>query len=173
MVISAAKSSHANQGFLQDRDLRSYYLNTWAISWHELDNEGNRVEDIAFCAEGEIRRGKVEPIDLRAWTLQEHEPASRVLRFGSSQMVWWCARGYKVDGGSVDEEPSAQFFTCKEVEEFYEWQIIVEEFTTRSITKATDRLPALAAIAAEYAERHNIRPDQCPRRTNLSTGAGN
>ncbi|RGP61350.1 hypothetical protein FLONG3_10584 [Fusarium longipes] len=160
IVISAAKSSHADQGFLHERDLVSHYLSTWAIPWYEVDDEGNRSEDIAFYAEGDIRRFRLEPIDLRAWTLQEHTLANRVLRFGSSQMVWRCAHGYKVDGGSNEEEPTAEFSTIDEVEAFYEWKNIVEEFTARSITKAADRLSALAAIAADYAERHSIRSDQ-------------
>ncbi|KAM5529592.1 transposase [Fusarium oxysporum f. sp. phaseoli] len=160
IVISAAKSSHADQGFLHERNLGSYYLSTWAIPWYEVDNEGNRFEDIAFCAEGEIRRVRLEPIDLRAWTLQEHKLANRVLRFGSSQMVWRCAHCYKVDGGSNEEEDPDEFSNIDEVEAFYEWKNIVKEFTTRSITKAADRLPAFAAVAADYAERHNIRSDQ-------------
>ncbi|KAM0361944.1 hypothetical protein ACHAO7_011612 [Fusarium culmorum] len=160
IVISAAKSSHADQGFLHERDLGSYYLSTWAIPWYEVDNEGNRFEDIAFCAEGDIGRLRLEPIDLRAWALQEYKLANRVLRFGSSQMVWRCAHGYKVDGGSNEEEPRAEFSTVDEEEAFYEWKDIVEEFTTRRITKAADRLSALAAIAADYAERHSIRSDQ-------------
>ncbi|KAM0235598.1 hypothetical protein ACHAP5_009651 [Fusarium lateritium] len=160
IVISAAKASHADQGFLHERDLASCYLSTWAIPWYEVDNEGTRFEDIAFCAEGDIRRVRLEPIDLRAWTLQEDKLANRVLRFGSSQMVWRCARGYKVDGGSSEEEERGEYSAIDETEAFYEWKNIVEKFTTRTITKAADRLPALAAIAADFAGRHNIKSDQ-------------
>jgi hypothetical protein len=160
IVISAARSTHADQGFLHERNLGSHYLSTWAIPWCEVDNEGNRFEDIAFCTEGEIRRVGLEPIDSRAWTLQEHKLANRVLRFGSSQMVWRCANGYKVDGGSNEEEGASEFSSVNEVKAFYEWKNLVEEFTTRCITKAADRLPAFAALAADYAERHNLRPDQ-------------
>lgn len=160
IVISAARSSHADQGFLHGRDLQSCYLSTWAIPWYEVDNEGNQFDDVAFCAGGDIRRVRLDPIDSRAWTLQENQLASRVLRFGSPQMVWRCAHGYKVDGGSNEEESPDEFSTVDEVEAFYEWKRIVEDFTTRSITKAADRLPALAAIAADYAERHSITSGQ-------------
>lgn len=160
VVISAALASHSNQGFLHERDLKSCYLNTWAIPWHKVDNEGNRSEDFAFCAEGEIRRVRKEPIDSRAWTLQENKLAHRVIRFGSSQMIWRCPRGYHVDGGSKDEEPLNKDSTVVKVKASYEWTDMVEEFTTRSIGKAEDRLPAFAAVAADYAERHNIGPNQ-------------
>ncbi|KAJ0126798.1 HAL protein kinase [Fusarium oxysporum f. sp. albedinis] len=70
-----------------------------------------------------------------------------------------CAYCYKVDRGSNEEEDPDEFSNIEEVEVFYEWKNIVKEFTTWSITKAADRLPAFAAIAADYAERHNIRSD--------------
>ncbi|KAL4725857.1 hypothetical protein ACLX1H_006531 [Fusarium chlamydosporum] len=60
---------------------------------------------------------------------------------------------------TIEEDPD-EFSTVDEVEAFYEWKRIVEDFTTRSITKAADRLPALAAIAADYAERHSITSGQ-------------
>ncbi|KAM0323369.1 hypothetical protein ACHAPQ_008743 [Fusarium lateritium] len=131
VVISAAKASHADQGFLHERDLESCYLSTWAIPWYEVDNEGNRFKDIAFCAEGEISRARLEPIDLRAWTLQENKLANRLLRFGSSQMIWRCARGHEVDGGSNEEEEPDEYSTVEETQAFYEWKNIVEKFTTR------------------------------------------
>ncbi|VTT68168.1 unnamed protein product [Fusarium fujikuroi] len=160
IVISAALASHSDQGFLHERDLESCYLSTWAIPWHKVDNEGNRFEEFVFCAEGEIRRVRKEPIDSRAWTLQENELATRVLRFGSSQMIWRCPHGYFVDGGSTEDEPLDKFSTVDTVKWSYEWTNMVEEFTTRFIGKAEDRLPAFAAVAADYAERHNIGPDE-------------
>ncbi|KAF5684282.1 hypothetical protein FDENT_6787 [Fusarium denticulatum] len=160
VVISAALASHSDQGFLHERDLESCYLSTWAIPWHKVDSEGNRFEEFAFCAEGEIRRVRKEPIDSRAWTFQENELANRVLRFGSSQMIWGCPRGYRVDGGSNDDEPLDKYSTVDEVKDSYEWTDLVEEFTTRFIGEAKDRLPAFAAIAADYAQRHNIGPDE-------------
>ncbi|KAH7232238.1 heterokaryon incompatibility protein-domain-containing protein [Fusarium redolens] len=160
IVISGATASHSDQGFLHERDLRSCYLSTWAIPWHEVDNEGNRFEDFAFCAEGEIRRIRAEPIDSRAWTLQENKLANRVLRFGSSQMIWRCAHDYHVDGGSNEEESPDKYSTVDKVKRSYEWTDMVEEFTTRSIGKAKDRLPAFAAVAADHAKRHNIGSDQ-------------
>ncbi|KAF4502296.1 HET-domain containing protein [Fusarium agapanthi] len=152
--------SKIDQGFLHERDLESCYLSTWAIPWHKVDNEGNRFEEFAFCAEGEIRRVRKEPIDSRAWTLQENKLANRVSRFGSSQMIWRCSRGYFVDGGSKDEESLDKDSTVVEVKGSYEWTDMVEEFTTRFIGEAKDRLPAFAAVAADYAQRHNIGPDE-------------
>ncbi|KAF5541149.1 het-domain-containing protein [Fusarium napiforme] len=86
--------------------------------------------------------------------------AKRVLRFGSSQMIWRCPRGYHVDGGSNEEELPDKDSTVDEVKASYEWTGMVQEFTNRSIGKAKDRLPAFTAVAADYAERHNIGSDQ-------------
>ncbi|KAF4436815.1 HET-domain-containing [Fusarium acutatum] len=160
IAISAASASHRDQGFPHERNLKSCYLSIWAIPWQKVDKEGNRFEEFAFCAKGEIRRVRKEPIDSYAWTLQENELAHRVLRFGSSQMIWRCPRGYHVDGGSNDEEPPDKYSTVPKVEGSNEWTNMVEAFTNRSIGKAKDRLPAFAAVAADYAERHNIGPDQ-------------
>ncbi|KAI8710662.1 hypothetical protein NCS52_01547000 [Fusarium sp. LHS14.1] len=160
VTISAATASHSNQGFLHARNLEFCYLSTWAIPWHDVDDENKLISDTVFCAEGEIRRVKPEPIDSRAWTMQEHKLARRLLRFGSSQMVWQCAEGCEVDGGSKEEDDPPHFSTVDETQMFYHWQYDVEEFTTRFISKPGDRLPAFAAIAANYAKRLNAKSDQ-------------
>ncbi|KAI1388268.1 heterokaryon incompatibility protein-domain-containing protein [Hypoxylon trugodes] len=44
-----------------------------------------------------------DPINLRAWTLQEALLSHRILYFSSEQIVWSCATDTLADGGSVPE----------------------------------------------------------------------
>ncbi|KIL83906.1 hypothetical protein FAVG1_12883 [Fusarium avenaceum] len=160
ITISASSASHSDQGFLHERNLASHYLSTWAIPWHHLNVENKSIPDTVFCAEGDIRRGRPDVIDSRAWTMQEHKLAGRLLRFGSSQMVWRCTECYIVDGGSMEADPPSEFSTVEDVEAYFEWQHSVEEFTSRFISKFEDRLPAFAAIAAHYGKKLNVNPDE-------------
>jgi hypothetical protein len=110
-----------------------------------------------------------EPISLRAWCLQERSLPLRALQYGSSQMFWECESmrasedgdGILQNGGHLkrlwttghiadsvfarsDREPISE---VKQKVNSVDWYRMVEDYTARSITKHTDRLPALSGLA--------------------------
>ncbi|KAM0541472.1 hypothetical protein ACHAPJ_013237 [Fusarium lateritium] len=158
ITISASRASHSAEGFLHPRDLETTDENTFAIRWCDLDNSDPSKEQLAFYSEVDIRRCYHDPIDTRAWTMQEHNLSSRHLRFGKSQMVWRCSQGIRVDGGSEDEEPPDYSIGEKTHAAIYSWQQDVSQFTARFITKMDDRLLAVAAMAEDYAPKIGAKP---------------
>jgi hypothetical protein len=160
VTISASRASHSDQGFLHKRDLESQLSNIWALPWETVDNQNNSIPGTVFCATEEAWLIKPDAIDSRAWTMQEHKLARRLLRFGSSQMVWTCAQSDKVDGGSDEREQLTQFCSVKEEQAYIEWLESVKTFTSRFISESRDRLPAFAAIAADYGKQLNMEPEQ-------------
>lgn len=112
-----------------------------------------------------------EPIEKRAWTLQEHLLSVRLLSFGRHITHWSCQEGSECDG-SPDLMPLGsqmmwnyrsgieQYRTVGyELESRYEgnfllyvqdtWFSLVEEFTKRSMAKSEDRVHALAGLASD------------------------
>lgn len=87
-----------------------------------------------------------EPLELRGWTLQEKLLSPRVLKFESKQMSWDCLSQSINSNGPLPNlttlgEPSRGARTRTD------WQSIVEDFTGRSLTFNSDKLPALSGYA--------------------------
>jgi hypothetical protein len=109
-----------------------------------------------------------EPINKRAWTLQERLLSPRVLDYGTWQLRWICSSvrdrpGY-VDGWTMNDQamvpvhpdlppsvPASNSLFDKKDEFLNKWNTIVKEYTARDLTNASDKLIALAALA----EHHN------------------
>lgn len=119
-----------------------------------------------------------EPINQRAWTLQECILAPRVLMFGS-RVMWLCQHGTYSDGGieawSLDEnnmEQTRREFQIalskrdkstsdnrkgsaaedgKQSDMYQLWHRIVGTYSQRALTHSSDKFPAISAVAAEFA----------------------
>lgn len=100
-------------------------------------------------------------LPTRAWAMQESILSTRIVRFTLSDITWEC------DGETVSEDgfkaldlaetfhPSRPFFNAlenptNEKKRKDLWMGIVAEFTCRSITVPTDRLPAMSGMASRY-----------------------
>lgn len=117
---------------------------------------------------------KNEPLNSRAWCLQERCLARRMLHYGTAQVAWECAelRASK-DGESIfeeDDQLSRILHTTNTgvsvfgyivqspwntdiaprrrdlVLLYSDWYRMIEHYTMRNITKDSDRLPALLGI---------------------------
>ncbi|KAI1416371.1 heterokaryon incompatibility protein-domain-containing protein [Hypoxylon sp. FL1857] len=116
-----------------------------------------------------------EPLSDRAWCLQERYLARRMLMYGSTQAAWECSElRTSEDGESIYEEGDGLsrilqtantgisvfgdiLLTRWNVElqprrretvfKYADWYRMVEQYTTRNITKDSDRLPALLGVA--------------------------
>lgn len=65
-----------------------------------------------------------------------------------------------MDGGSLEEDEIEFDSSVEDVQALYDWQCEVSRFTARFITDPKDRLPAIAALAEEYAEWLDAKPHQ-------------
>ncbi|KAK3387394.1 heterokaryon incompatibility protein-domain-containing protein [Podospora didyma] len=77
----------------------------------------------ARCSEGFLNMG-LNPINHRAWTLQESWASPRLLVFSGLAVIW---------------------------KSELHWKALVEEYKRRTLTFAGDMLPAISAIAEKFA----------------------
>lgn len=108
-------------------------------------------------------RYQIEPIELRAWTLQERYLSARSLDFCKRQIIWRCPTGSKchpptdgwkllmggreletihVIGGMTPSNPPWEIW-----DHFY-W--LVQEYTGRELSVSRDRILAISGIAEKF-----------------------
>ncbi len=98
----------------------------------------------------------VSRLDTRAWVLQERVLSHRTVVFSSSELFWQCCKIHECSCGN-----RLKHYTIKDTFEMFLkapetgvvdgqqcWQHLIEDYTSRQLTFATDRLPALAGVAS-------------------------
>ncbi|KAL2068476.1 hypothetical protein VTL71DRAFT_16574 [Oculimacula yallundae] len=93
LIISAARSKDVHEGFLGDRS--DIFEEHFQLPYRRLDG---RLETVSLF---NVETRGSEPLDSRAWALQEKFLATRLLEFGRCQTQWTCqskAVGTLIDG---------------------------------------------------------------------------
>lgn len=98
-----------------------------------------------------------DPLDLRAWALQERELATRFISFTGAELQWNCRQLQACECRSIPSPaqplfPHSTSLLSHSMETDYQsgWIEIVEEYTSRNLTKVEDKLPALAGLASRF-----------------------
>ncbi|CZR55580.1 uncharacterized protein PAC_05468 [Phialocephala subalpina] len=162
ITISASRPASVHEGFLEVR---------------EVTNHPELVFELPFqCPNGDLGsvtlfrpitpEGK-EPLDQRAWALQERILSSRILEFGTRQSRWICPEtkgrdGYS-DGWRVQPEWSPErrdrltIFPISSLPDpdnqkslLGEWDYIIDTYTRRGLTEKSDRILAVSGIAERF-----------------------
>jgi hypothetical protein len=104
------------------------------------------------------------PLWQRAWVIQERALASRILHFGAEQLYWECRTSVAHEDGSqyphASDSPLGPgcggVLTGKRqlAKVWHTWYMLVEKFSRRALTKASDRLPALGGLASRFSQLH-------------------
>ena len=113
------------------------------------------------------------PLGRRAWVLQEQSLSTRIIHFGKHQLFWQCRAGQACEtfprgmpgfGPFVGYQAAAFGILASEfdrniagVDMNMQWWLMVELYSRREVTRETDRLPAVSALARLFAER--VFPD--------------
>ena len=178
VTIVASRADRAEAGFLHDRK-------------RIADGTPNKVFQLPYHCSTSGQIGSVilvppvqmpiEPLDLRAWALQERFLSTRIIDYGEIQTRWICqAYGSQkgpTDGfgnsawwyGKWDKAMSDGLFleaaqdllprkSFRRPEQnlrqrsLFQWYHLVRAYTDRSLTLGTDRLPAISGIAAQFGE---------------------
>jgi hypothetical protein len=108
------------------------------------------------------------PCDRRGWILQEQLLSPRVLYYGSDQLYWECCETSLRQDGRLDDDALYRFGNFPNLKvalglsavapSTYRvdsrshswWALLVEEYTRRSLTFASDKLPAISGVAKAY-----------------------
>lgn len=108
-----------------------------------------------------------EPLSKRAWCFQERVLSSRILHFASDQMYFECIDGFRSEDGlhftgrydSVHKDASLfglkPSFDNGPLPLIQQWFKLLWGYGPRTLTNATDKLPALSGIASVFGERMN------------------
>ncbi|KAK3375697.1 heterokaryon incompatibility protein-domain-containing protein [Lasiosphaeria ovina] len=116
------------------------------------------------------------PLYTRAWTFQENQLATRTLAYGPREPVFQCLEAAHRDGGhsgvlaqvdaggTSERDAAVQLLRHQDpgsrrlgvdpgagIKHPRAWGRVVAAYTQRALTVAADKLPAVAAIAEEYA----------------------
>ncbi|KAH6694328.1 heterokaryon incompatibility protein-domain-containing protein [Leptodontidium sp. MPI-SDFR-AT-0119] len=128
------------------------------------------------------RKVEAAPVNTRAWVLQERLLAPRVLHFCEDQIAWECREldasenastgieGLEVKNGRIQDRVRLKSLVASEygprnsfdkVDIAYQahenWKRIVERYSLTSLTKANDKLIALAGIAEQMSAQIGVR----------------
>lgn len=110
------------------------------------------------------------PLSARAWTLQERELSPRILHYTKNRILWEC----KVSIASEDDPdhfyPKSKAATKSPLsplrlldgnlkakptlpnEIYHKWYSMIEDYSSRSLTYKSDKLPAISGIAVAFWE---------------------
>ncbi|KAF5863547.1 hypothetical protein ETB97_009791 [Aspergillus alliaceus] len=171
LVIGASKSSADDQGFLCPREHRA------SLSFVESPHAGpvSSLNLSLLPPVGERWTSgqdpvSPEPLQSRAWCLQERYLSQRILLYGARQLFWECRTLSQAEDGDVrlgnihnldrlrrtaaiersvfGPRPNGD----SEVN-YRGWYEMIEEYTQRSISIQSDRLPALSGVANAMAQK--------------------
>jgi hypothetical protein len=170
-VLAASRSASDQEGFLDTRQapvVVNLPSNPPGCEF-SLNLQSSPVPDNARPFDG-------EPLNQRAWCLQERYLARRILYHCNEQMFWECAEmGAAEDGDFVPytgdqisrikrsaaisktvftEVPSydeGSDDSSGDQASYFDWYKMVEDYTARDITKDSDRLPALHGLETVLA----------------------
>ncbi|KAF2117394.1 heterokaryon incompatibility protein-domain-containing protein [Lophiotrema nucula] len=159
ITIVASSANSASEGFLETRNAYEEgvtlpfrigkncfgSVKTYAKSWSPFDEEDLQKH--------------VEPVNKRAWTLQEQLIARRLLMYEAHTLQWRCRATTANLGQSLYHQKFNSYqrpkmlaqFILDPKEAYRDWHQIVEEYSSRAASHQSDKLPAIAALAERMA----------------------
>ena len=155
-TVIAARSKSCDEGFLQDITTPTPSSDIFRFP---LCGDNLTSGSILCFDQNSL---KMDPIEERAWPLQEFLLSRRLIRFGHHQVTWICRQSWK----TTREDETLNWFLRREQEkvdmktEFYEgsmdlftWDKLIWNYTGRDLSDQHDRLLAISGIASKLAEK--------------------
>ena len=161
LTIKASGASNTQGGCFQPRNTTNFApakMRCWAPGVPDAEH--------ALIIFQEVTTER-EPLETRAWALQEELLSPRTLSYGTKEMSWECNTAMSSDGGRQVIETHkfkglpkplrttrpTQFpgyFEEKTAIVRAYWRYILDEYNARCLTYPDDRLPALSGIAETF-----------------------
>jgi hypothetical protein len=102
-----------------------------------------------------------EPLEQRAWALQERILSPRILHCASDQLFWECNEEFKCQThphgvkahGDFRKVPRLVTYTLNNTNLHILWNGVIEDYCKRSLTREGDKLIALSGIAKIFQSR--------------------
>ena len=180
-TISAANISKVTESFLEARPTHSnhvfplpYACPNGAIGTMMI-GETLKLRDSIGVSRMQFYDPYSDPINQRAWTLEEKLLSPRILSYASNCLRWLCDSAEWSDGGDPDAridtqaerlphrmqvsgQVAAKQICKEELQVLYErWRYILEDYTNRYLTNPRDKLRAISGVADYF---HRLTSDQ-------------
>ncbi|KAK8057937.1 hypothetical protein PG996_011874 [Apiospora saccharicola] len=149
LTIAASRASDSEQGFLGDQD----HYESVSIPYRAGDTSGEVMACIVPIEYADDPTDNVylnnDPLTTRGWALQERYIARRILHFSRSQVLL-------EHNGKVFTQDSCDYTWLNSYNpasgvDHVNWYSLVEQYSARKLTMESDKLPALAGLAAYFA----------------------
>lgn len=176
LTIIASSASCANAGFLHTRNLPASYVKHPQLPFHCRDGRVGTI--YAFSPDGPamVYEPMKEPVNTRAWCLQERLLSPRKLVYATDTLEYHCHTALAAVGGAISGKPigeqlpsvmferdragdsdasggAAPVSTWTEVDWqslHQEWRMVVSNYTRRGLSYPEDKLLAFAGVAEEF-----------------------
>ena len=144
------------------------------VPWAQVHHDDSELPTpVTFVGHSFDQKTNIQlsPLNRRAWVLQEMLLSYRVLHLARDELYWVCAEMASSEDCTVVVNPIADALTAKSFyspngpnrnhdidhewreEMRHGWWMIVEEFSSRTLTKESDRLPATAGMVQVITRR--------------------
>jgi hypothetical protein len=156
ITIAATQSGNSSARCLIERrkPVKISYHNT---SGKEFSLRARRILDHhPSHAPGGGPAKPVGPLTSRAWALQEHVLSTRILHYTATELLFECKTSYRCEcmpeRKAYPTTPSLipKAVASRKTDAVWQaWQRIIEHYTARELTVATDKFPAISGIASK------------------------
>jgi hypothetical protein len=153
LTIVAANAESAAEGFLRVPEEPDYYIQPFTIPFARVG--GKTVLRLGFRSDYKPWK---DPINNRAWTLQERILSTRALFFSYDGIKWLCKQSQINPSAPLDAPPPFPILLKEDTiaqnsELSYRkaWLDVREEYNRRKLTNASDKFLAISAIVNEIA----------------------
>jgi heterokaryon incompatibility protein (HET) len=100
------------------------------------------------------------PLTERAWALQEHVLCSRVLHYTETELIFECREMFSCECTPRFKQTSLTTpgllpnisQALEKRKPYFAWKQLVEKYTLRKLTRASDKLPAISGMALKIQE---------------------
>ena len=166
LTICASSALNDSDGFLQHRPYRYQPLSLISPSGVRTEIFLRRFTTFIDGLGGRPPSTEDEPLISRAWTFQERFLSRKKLSFCGAEMFWECrehcqyeARSWPGRDGVWQEYSVDKLLPTEGVAtvSFSGWREAVTRYSNRRLTYESDKLPALAGLAAYVAKEAGSR----------------
>ena len=168
LTLCAAGASSCDGGMIADTSCSVPFVDLQALPDASSAQPTISYGQMRVCLPAARADFKDEPIMSRAWTLQENLLSHRVLIYTSTDIWWQCdasmmSKNYPGGPSSLprlgvglspmNRTYKMRLFRPGEPGWLPSWEFILQAYCGRNLSRASDKLPALAGIAKHFAMR--------------------
>ncbi|KAF2671523.1 HET-domain-containing protein [Microthyrium microscopicum] len=115
------------------------------------------------CARPSKKSYDEEPINTRAWTMQEYLLSPRVLVYSTRTVTWVCSSGFfkePLEGNEGVHWSREYIQRLSAINNGYDWHTLVTNYCTRNLSRNNDKLTAFAGIARRFHKQRAKASDR-------------